>query len=146
MDLLVPQEERAELKALASRLPSIQISERSVCDLELLASGAFSPLDRFVGKDDHQRVLDEMRLHSGHVFPIPITLPVNADAGMVLDRDVALRNSRNELLAILTVEEIYEWNVSEVSQKVLGTSDPKHPLVAEMENWGKLNVSGRLRV
>ncbi|MDX6305172.1 MAG: sulfate adenylyltransferase [Blastocatellia bacterium] len=146
VDLLVPQEERDELKAFASRLPSIQISERSVCDLELIACGAFSPLDRFVGKDDHQRILDDMRLHSGDVFPIPITLPVNADDGMVLDRDVALRNSRNELLAILTVEEIYEWNVREVSQKVLGTSDPKHPLVAEMENWGKLNVSGRLRV
>lgn len=146
VDLLVTQEERDDLKAFASRLPSIQISERSVCDLELLACGAFSPLDRFVGKDDHRRIIGEMRLQSGSVFPIPITLPVNADAGIGLDRDVALRNSRNELLAILTIEEIYEWDASEVAQKVLGTSDPKHPLVAEMEHWGKLNISGRLRV
>jgi sulfate adenylyltransferase len=143
---MVPNEERDELKAFASRLPSFQISERSVCDLELLACGGFSPLDRFVGKDDHQRILDEMRLGSGHIFSIPIPLPVNADAEIGLDRDVALRNSRNELLAILTVEEIYEWDVSEVSQKAFGTTDPKHPLVAEMEQWGRLNISGRLRV
>lgn len=146
VDLMVPIEERSELKGLASRLPSIQISERSVCDLELLASGAFSPLGRFVGKDDHQRILDEMRLHSGHVFPVPITLPVSAGAEVRLDRDIALRNSKNELLAILSVEEIYEWDFSEVAQNVFGTTDPKHPLVAEMENWGKLNISGRLRV
>src|SRR5213083_1053617 len=87
VDLMVPSEERDELKAFANRLPSIQISERSVCDLQLLTCGAFSPLDRFVGKDDHQRILDEMRLRSGHVFPIPITLSVKADAEVRLDHD-----------------------------------------------------------
>lgn len=146
MDLLIPPEQLDELKAIASHLPSIQISERSVCDLQLLGSGAFSPLDRFVGKEDHQRILDEMRLSNGHLFPIPISLPVNDVPPFQLDRDVALRNAKNELLAILTVEEIHEWDVAEVSQKVFGTTDPKHPLVAEMQRWGKLNVSGLLRL
>jgi sulfate adenylyltransferase len=63
-----------------------------------------------------------------------------------LDGDITLRNARNELLAILTVETIYKWNLAEVSQKVFGTQDPRHPLIAEMQRWGKLNVSGRLRV
>lgn len=130
----------------ASHLPSIQISERSVCDLQLLACGAFSPLDRFVGKAAHQRILDEMRLPGGHVFPIPITLPVNATAEIHLDRDLALRNAGNDLLAILTVEEIYEWDAREVSHKVFGTDDPKHPLISEMQRWGKVNLSGRLQV
>ena len=62
VDLLVPAEEREEVKAHASQLPSIQISPRLVCDLELLATGAFSPLDRFMSEEDHRRVLDEMRL------------------------------------------------------------------------------------
>jgi sulfate adenylyltransferase len=53
---------------------------------------------------------------------------------------------KNELLAILTVEEIYEWDKTEVGQKVFGTQDPKHPLIAEMQHWGRLNVGGRLRV
>lgn len=146
MDLTVPREQLDELKAIASHLPSLQISERSVCDLQLLGSGAFSPLDRFVSQKDHQRILDEMRLSDGQLFPIPISLPVNDVSPFQLDRDVALRNAKNELLAILTVEEIYEWDVAEVSQKVFGTTDPKHPLIAEMQRWGKLNVSGHLRV
>src|SRR5256884_2249487 len=54
------------------RSPSLQLAPRSVCDLELLATGAFSPLDRFMGRADYARVLDEMRLSCGQVFPIPI--------------------------------------------------------------------------
>jgi sulfate adenylyltransferase len=143
---MVPTQELAALKAYAGRLTSLQISERSVCDLQLLASGAFSPLDRFVGELDHQRILDEMRLTSGHLFPIPVTLPVSPSPDLRLDHDIALRSSKNELLAILTVEEIYEWDVAESARKVFSTEDPKHPLVAEMQRWGKLNISGRLQV
>lgn len=146
VDLIIQDEARNELAAYAGRLPSIQISERTACDLELLACGAFSPLDRFVGQEDYQRIMEQMRLKSGHVFPIPLTLPVNASPELRLDRDLALRSLKNELLAILTVEEIYDWDVSETSQRIFGTQDPKHPLVAEMQRWGKLNVSGRLRI
>ena len=69
VDLLVPPETVAELKDYAGHLPSIQLSERSVCDLELLACGAFSPLDRFMTWTDFQRVISEMRLADGHLFP-----------------------------------------------------------------------------
>jgi sulfate adenylyltransferase len=146
VDLIVPLEEQDEFKEYAGRLPSITISERTTCDLELLASGAFSPLDRFVGQEDYQRILNEMRLESGHLFPIPITLPVNPTSDLVLDRDVALRSPKNELLAILNVEEIYEWDIAEASQRIFGTQDSKHPLVSEMQRWGKLNLAGQLRV
>src|SRR5712692_8695326 len=87
VNLLVPEEARAELKAYASTLPSLQLSERAMCDLELLATGGFSPLDRFMGQADHQRVLDEMRLASGHLFPLPISLPVEPDSAPRLDTD-----------------------------------------------------------
>lgn len=146
VDLLIAPEEREELRAYAGKLPSLQLSARSVCDLELLATGAFTPLDRFMGRLDHQRVLDEMRLANGVVFPIPITLPVEREQPIGLDQDVALRDARNELLAVLTVEEIYEWDLDEVATKVFGTRDSRHPLVAEMHRWGKLNLSGRLKV
>src|SRR6266853_4545442 len=76
VNLLVTDQERDELIEYAGRLPSIQLSERSACDLELLACGAFSPLDRFVGRQDYQRILEEMRLNDGQIFPIPVTLPV----------------------------------------------------------------------
>jgi sulfate adenylyltransferase len=146
VDLLVPDEEVDELKTYATHLASLQISERSVCDLELLAVGAFSPLSRFMGQVDHQRVLDEMRLSSGHIFPVPVTLPVEPGLDIQLDQDIALRNAKNELLAVMTVEEIYEWDLNEAAQKVFGTQDLRHPLVAEMYRWSKLNLSGRLRV
>lgn len=146
IDLVVAEQERGELRAYAGKLPSLQLSARSVCDLELLATGAFSPLDRFMGMADHQRVLDEMRLANGAVFPIPITLPVDREQPIALDREMALRDERNELLAVLTIEEIYEWDLDEVAARVFGTRDSRHPLVAEMNQWGKLNISGRLRV
>ena len=146
LDLTVPPSAIDEARADANRLPSVQLSERSICDLELLASGGFSPLDRFMGREQYQRVLDEMRLTSGHLFPIPVTLPVESDVAVRLDQDVALRDSKNELLAVMTVEEIYEWDRDEAAQKVFGSMDPRHPLVAEMHRWGKFNISGRLRV
>lgn len=146
VNLVEPPEGREELKALASELPSIQISERSLCDLELLAVGAFSPLDRFMGRADHQRVLDEMRLTSGHLFPIPVPLPVDDDAPVEEGKDVVLRDSKNVPLAVLSVEEIYEWDREEVATKAFGTTDPRHPMVAELERWGDRFVSGPLRV
>ena len=146
VDLLVPAEATDDLKAHASHLPSIQLSERAVCDLELLAVGAFSPLDRFMGQEDYQRVLDEMRLADGHIFPVPITLPVDPDPSIRLDQKIALRNSKNELLAVMTIEEIYEWDLAENAEKAFGSQDLRHPLVSEMHRWGKLNISGRLQV
>jgi sulfate adenylyltransferase len=146
IDLTVPAEAFDGLKGYASQLPSIQISPRSVCDLELLATGAFSPLDRFMGREDYLRVLDEMRLVRGTIFPIPVTLPVEASPDLHLGQDIALRNNEYELLAIMTIDEIFAWDRSEVAQKVFGTRDVRHPLVAELHRWGSLNISGRLQI
>ncbi len=144
--LLVEPQEAAELKAKASRFPSIQLSERSMCDLELLAVGAFSPLDRFVCEKDHNRIVEEMRLEEGSIFPIPIALPVDRSSQIKLDQQIALRSLKNELLAVMMVEEIYEWDRLKVAEKVFGTQDTRHPLVSEMHRWGDLNISGQLKV
>ncbi len=146
VDLLVPAEQQEDEKAYAGTLHSITLTDRSICDLELLAVGAFSPLDRFMGQADHQRVLDEMRLASGHIFPMPITLPVEDVSNIKIGQDVTLRDRKNNILAIMTVEEIYEWDREEVSQKVFRTLDARHPIVSEMYRWGKYNLSGTLRV
>jgi sulfate adenylyltransferase len=146
VDLLVTETNLAEELAYAKKLPTVRLSERAVCDLELLAVGGFSPLDRFMGKRDYERVVAEMRLHDGHLFPIPITLPVRDDEPLKLDREVALVDSRNEILAVMTIEEIYDWDLTDTAHEVFGTTDERHPLVAEMHRWGKRNISGRLRV
>ena len=146
VDLFASAEEVKELHARAGELASIQISERAACDLEMLAVGGFSPLDRFMGKADYERVLSEMRLSGGQLFPIPVTLPVKPDHGLHLDRRIALRDSKNDLLAIMDVDEIYPWSRDELAQQVLGSRDLRHPLVAEMERWGEINLSGKLTV
>jgi sulfate adenylyltransferase len=135
-----------ELKAHASKLPTLQLDDRRLNDLELLAVGGFSPLDRFMGEDDYARVLDEMRLSDGTLFPLPVSLPVKEDEHLSLDQEIALVSPKNELLAVMRVEEIYLWDLEQTAIRAFGTSDLRHPLVSEMYRWGRLNISGRLQV
>ncbi|HEX8844048.1 MAG TPA: bifunctional sulfate adenylyltransferase/adenylylsulfate kinase [Pyrinomonadaceae bacterium] len=146
VDLVAERDGQADLARRAQSLHSIQITSRAVHDLELLAVGAFSPLKRFMGREDYRSVLDEMRLANGHLFPIPLTLSVPESAELKLDREVVLRDAGNELLALMTIEEIYDWDLEHEARQVYGTMDLRHPLVAEMHGWGKLNIAGRLRV
>lgn len=146
VNLLAPSDELDAKMAYAGNLPSVQVSARVGCDLELLAIGAFSPLRRFMGRTDFQSVLDRMRLDDGTLFPIPITLPVEPSEEVVVGKDIALRDSRNNILAIQHVEEIYKWDLEETSTKVFGRFDTRHPIVAEMHRWGSLNISGKLEV
>ena len=87
-----------------------------------------------------------MRLANGTLWPIPITLPVADDAPVQAGASVALRNSKNELLAVMRVAEVYPWNLEREAIAVAGKNDPRHPLVAEMAGWGKRYVAGPLHV
>ena len=146
VNLIVDGEERRELTEYANKLPSLQLSPRSLCDIELLSVGAFSPLDRFMGKADYTGVVKEMRLANGTLFPIPITLPVADASSIQLGKDIALRSPNNDLIAVMTVEEVFEWSPSQEARLVLGTEDVRHPLVAEMASWGRAYISGPLKV
>ena len=108
--------------------------------------GAFSPLDRFLGRSDYERVLGEMRLANGTLWPIPLTLPVSPSTEIRPDQRVALRSPRYDLLAVMTVEEIYPWDLAREARAVAGTTDVRHPLVAEMSSWGSVCLSGRPQV
>lgn len=144
VNLLVEEDQREALLVRARRLPSVRISQRSVCDLELLACGAFSPLNRFMGAEDYRHVLDDMHLANGSLFPIPISLPLPRESGIGLDQEVAIRNARDEILGTILTDEIYEWDLNDTCRKVFGTVDSRHPLIAEMHGWPKYNLSGRL--
>ena len=65
-----------EYKEESAGLTSLVLSDRQLCDIELVMSGAFNPLKGFLGKDDYDSVVNDMRLSSGEVWPIPITLDV----------------------------------------------------------------------
>ena len=146
VDLLVDPIEADDLRKRAAELPSIRLSQRSVCDLEMLATGGFSPLRTFLGRADLESVCGSMRLADGRLFPIPITLPVDSKVDLKEDKTIALRDVRGEILALMDIGEIYAWNAAEFQAAVFGTTDKKHPLVAESDTWGKVNITGRLRV
>jgi sulfate adenylyltransferase len=146
VELRVAEEKRRDWLVRASHLVSLQLTPRSLCDLELLAAGAFSPLDRFMREADYRRVLAEMRLADGTLFPIPITLPVAEGFPVRVGDAIALRNVKNELLAVMAVEERFRWDLEFEAQQAFGTKDVRHPLVAEMASWGKYYLSGPLSV
>ena len=146
VDLLVQGEERLEWIGKANHLPSAQLSERALCDLELLATGGFSPLARFMGKADYESVLASMRLADGTLFPIPITLTLDESLLPKTGNELGLRDDHNNLIAVVQIEESFAWDPREEAGQVLQTNDPRHPLVSEMISWGNRCVSGPLTV
>jgi len=146
VDLVVSGAEREALLAEANRFPSLQISDRNLCDLELLAVGGFSPLDRFMSKADYQRVLTEMRLADGTLFPIPITLTISKEDLPTREEWITLRDSRNYIVAVMRIEEVFRWDPTREARLVCGTTDHRHPLVSEMQQWRDLCISGELKV
>jgi sulfate adenylyltransferase len=146
VDLLAVGDERQELIETSNRLPALQISERALYDLELLAVGAFSPLDRFMGKDDYNRVLTEMRLKDGTLFPLPVTLPVDRDLLPARAEEIALCDAQDQPVAVMQIDEVYTYHPQREARLAFGTTDSSHPLVAEMAGWGKAYLSGPVRV
>lgn len=146
VDLLVKGDERNDLLQKAGAYPTIQLTQRQNHDLELLAVGAFSPLERFMGREDYTRVLDEMKLADGTVWPIPVTLTIKKDDLPEEGDWVTLRDVHNQIMAVMQLEEVFRFNWQEEAEKVCGTIDLKHPLVSEMAGWGDLCISGELKV
>ncbi len=146
VDLVVDEKEREELLARAPKLSSIKITMRNLCDLELLATGGFSPLTTFMGKADYERVLHDMRLSDGTLWPLPITLTVDPKELPTVGDDIVLRNTNNDVIAIMTLDEVYHWDAETEAALAYGTTDSKHPMVSEMQRWNKVCISGPLKV
>jgi sulfate adenylyltransferase len=105
--LIVDDARAAAMKATAKDHASLTLDGRGLCDLELLATGGFSPLRGFLGRADYGRVVAEGRLADGTAWPLPVTLPVTPGDGVAEGRTLALRDVYGNLLAFLHVEEIY---------------------------------------
>lgn len=137
-------EARAEAVAWAGKLPKIVLNARAMSDLELLAVGAFSPLEGFMGRADYRRVLEDMRLGSGLPWTLPITLAVEREAADSLKEGsaVALITPREEVLGILHLEERYAYDRREEARLVYGTEDLAHPGVAYLMGRGEVLLGG----
>jgi sulfate adenylyltransferase len=148
VDLLVSPEEQAALKAQVGSLPGLDLSPRQLCDLELLMTGAFSPLRGFLTRADYESVRDTMRLADGTLWPMPITLDVSPAFAERLQgaKHVALRDPEGVTLAVLDIEEIWTPDRAVEAEKVFGTRDRKHPGVAHLlDRSGAVYIGGRLR-
>ncbi len=146
VDLLVDDARAAEMKASAKDHASLTLDERALCDLELLAIGGFSPLKGFLGKADYERVVAEMRLANGTLWPLPVTLPVSPGDGIALGKPLALRDIYGNLLAFLHVEEFYTYDKANEARSAYGSTDKKHPSVAYLERQASHYAAGRLEV
>ena len=109
-NLLVGNDRALELKEISQEIPSITLTTRQICDLELLMNGAFSPLVGFMDKDDYESVVEDMHLADGSLWPIPITLDIPDVIAGKLDSDnrLGLMDEEGFMLAVLNVQNI--WN------------------------------------
>jgi sulfate adenylyltransferase len=149
VNLLAGDERAAVLKDLTVNLPDIILNDRQLCDLELLANGAFSPLTGFMTRSEYESVLDRMRLQSDVLWPIPICLDVselqahNLEAG----QSVALRDSEGFLLAVMHIEDIWQIDPEKEAERVYGTRDKSHPGTNYLlTRGGQFYLGGELEV
>jgi sulfate adenylyltransferase len=146
-DLYLPAAEAEAAKEAAGDYPSWDLTDRQLCDVELLLNGAFSPLEGFLNKDDYDSVVKTMRLASGVLWPIPITLDVSEDfsKGIKSGDTIALRDLEGVILATLEVGDIWTPDLEAEAKGVYGTTDDKHPAVNYLRNIGNtVYVGGRL--
>lgn len=137
-------DEADALRAEAATLPSIEISERILSDLYLLAVGALSPLEGFMDAATYRSVLEEMRLPSGLPWTIPIVLPVSEERAATIARGdrVALRAEDGALAGAIDVTGIYDRDLERETRLVYGTEDTAHPGVAAVHALGPKYVAG----
>lgn len=147
---LLVDEQRAELlKEIAMNLPDVSLSERNMCDLEVLATGGFSPLEGFMVRADYESVLDRMRLQSGVLWPVPICLDVQAARAETLEagQSIALRDPEGFLLGVMHIEDIWQADPQKEAEMIYGTNDTSHPGVDYLFNKsGQYYIGGRLEV
>jgi sulfate adenylyltransferase len=148
INLILGREQAAETKAASRDFPSWDLTPRQLCDLELLLTGGFSPLTGFMNKADYESVCNDMRLCSGVLWPIPITLDVTEAFAKTLQpgtTKVALRDGEGVMIAILHVEDIWQPDRQAEGKAVFNTTSIAHPGVAYLINrshpW---YVGGRL--
>ena len=134
MDLLVSPDRVSELRAASGAWPSWDLTPRQMCDLELLASGAYSPLTGFMTRRDYQPVCDSMRMANGVLWPMPITLdvPEAVAVGLEAGQSLALRDPEGVMLAALRVEDVWMPDKAAEARSVFGTINREHPGVAAL--------------
>jgi sulfate adenylyltransferase len=146
--LYLPESAAEQEKLRARDYRSWDLTPRQLCDIELILNGAFSPLEGFLTEAEYQGVVRDMRLPSGTLWPIPVTLDVSAQfAGATSKGEhIALRDAEGVLIATMEVSDIWEPDKAAEASGVYGTQDEQHPGVYYlMQRAGRMYLGGKLR-
>ena len=143
VDRMVPHPEE-----LDATLTTITLSRRSQSDLEMIATGACSPLTGFMSQQDYSSVVEEMRLANGSVWSIPITLPISAEQVSNLKgvEEATLSTESDGVIGKIQISDIYKPDKGREAEKVYLATDDKHPGVAALLSGGKYYVAGDIEV
>lgn len=144
MNRIATPEQRQVFLSKADFLARVQLDERAVSDLEMIAIGGFSPLTGFMNQEDYNRVVTEMRLANGLVWSIPITLSVTEEVAAPLTEGSCLRldNPAGQYIGVLELTQKYCYDKTHEAINVYRTNDPKHPGVQVVYNQGSVNLAG----
>ena len=146
VDRTVPESAQPALRERAHGLTALTLDARETADLELIATGAASPLTGFLGREDYRSVVESLRLADGTVWPLPLTLAVDEAARAGVDRHgaAALHGADGRLLALLEVSDVFERDPLEEARLVYGTEDAAHPGVAYLLGRPRWLLGGRV--
>ncbi len=139
-------EQQEKFLAQAENMPRVQLDQRAVSDLEMIAIGAFSPLTGFMNQADYNRVVIEMRLANGLPWSIPITLSVDEEVAKPLTEGSLIRldNPNGNFVGVLQLTEKYHYDKQREAINVYRTDDEKHPGVTVVYNQGAVNLAGEV--
>ncbi len=139
-------DQRQEFFDKAEVLPRVELSDRSISDLQMIAIGALSPLKGFMNEADYRSVVKQMRLGNGLPWSIPITLSVSEAVADTLTEGTLVRldSPAGEFVGILELSEKYRYSKEEEAINVYRTDDLKHPGVQVVDKAGPVNLAGEV--
>ncbi|NMG19949.1 sulfate adenylyltransferase [Brasilonema bromeliae] len=137
-------EQKQVFLSKADFLPRVQLDERAVSDLQMIAIGGFSPLTGFLNQEDYNGVVAQMRLANGTVWSIPVTLSVGEQVAASLKEGdlVRLDNPAGQYIGVLELTQKYHYDKTREAVHVYRTNDSKHPGVQVVYNQGSVNLAG----
>jgi sulfate adenylyltransferase len=135
---------REELEDRAPNMPRLTLNQRELADIEMIATGAMSPLEGFMTQDDYRSVLDLKRLAKGLPWTIPVTLATKDDTENAhkIGEQVALDGPDGEFVGVLDLQDKFHVDKEMEAEKVLLTTDVAHPGVAYLDSIGDVYLGG----
>jgi len=143
---ILNEKEKGEALKKAQTLKKKQMSTREISDLEMIATGGFSPLEGFMTRNDYEKVVHEMHLANGLPWTLPVTLSLSQEeaASLKKEKEIALADEKEEILATLHVDEIYPYDRETEAIKVYRTDSKEHPGVQQLFQAGELLIGGKI--